>query len=47
MKEKELRAAIVAQCRAMNASGLNQGTSGNISARLGRDDADHAERHSL
>lgn len=35
MKEKELRAAIVAQCRAMNASGLNQGTSGNISARFG------------
>jgi L-fuculose-phosphate aldolase len=35
MKEKELRAAIVAQCRAMNASGLNQNTSGNISARLG------------
>ncbi len=35
MKEKELRAAIVAQCQAMNASGLNQNTSGNISARLG------------
>ncbi|MGO8800205.1 MAG: class II aldolase/adducin family protein [Roseiarcus sp.] len=35
MKEKELRAAIIAQCRAMNASGLNQGTSGNISARFG------------
>jgi L-fuculose-phosphate aldolase len=35
MKEKDLRAAIVAQCRAMNAAGLNQGTSGNISARLG------------
>jgi L-fuculose-phosphate aldolase len=35
MKEKELRAAIVAQCRTMNAAGLNQGTSGNISARFG------------
>jgi L-fuculose-phosphate aldolase len=35
IKEKDLRAAIVAQCRAMNASGLNQGTAGNISARLG------------
>jgi L-fuculose-phosphate aldolase len=35
VKEKALRAAIVARCRAMNASGLNQGTAGNISARLG------------
>jgi L-fuculose-phosphate aldolase len=35
MKEKDLRVAIIAQCRAMNASGLNQGASGNISARLG------------
>ncbi len=35
MKEKDLRAAIVAQCRAMNAAGLNQGTAGNISARIG------------
>ncbi|MGD0565543.1 MAG: class II aldolase/adducin family protein [Roseiarcus sp.] len=34
-EEKLLRAAIVAQCRALNASGLNQGTAGNISARLG------------
>ena len=34
-QEKSLREAIVAQCRHMNASGLNQGTSGNISARLG------------
>jgi len=34
MKEKDLRVAIVAQCRAMNALGLNQGTSGNISARF-------------
>lgn len=33
--ETELRAAIIAQCRAMNATGLNQGTSGNISARCG------------
>jgi L-fuculose-phosphate aldolase len=35
MKEKELRAAIIARCRAMNASGLNQGALGNVSARLG------------
>jgi L-fuculose-phosphate aldolase len=35
MKEKDLRVAIIAQCRAMNASGLNQGTAGNISGRLG------------
>jgi L-fuculose-phosphate aldolase len=35
MKEKELRIAIIAQCRAMNAFGINQGASGNISARLG------------
>ncbi len=35
VKEKALRAAIVAQCRALNASGLNQGSAGNISARLG------------
>jgi L-fuculose-phosphate aldolase len=35
MKEKDLRAAIIAQCRTLNALGLNQGTSGNISARLG------------
>ena len=34
--ERALRRAVVAQCRWMNASGLNQGTSGNISARLGR-----------
>ena len=31
--EKALRAAIIAKARWMNASGLNQGTSGNISAR--------------
>ena len=31
--EKTLRAAIIAKARWMNASGLNQGTSGNISAR--------------
>jgi L-fuculose-phosphate aldolase len=35
MKEKDLRIAIVAQCRALNALGINQGASGNISARLG------------
>ena len=34
-KERALRRAIVDACREMNASGLNQGTSGNVSARLG------------
>ena len=34
-KEKDLRAAIVAQCRAMSAAGLSPGTAGNISARFG------------
>lgn len=32
-KERALRQAIIDKCRWMNASGLNQGTSGNISAR--------------
>jgi L-fuculose-phosphate aldolase len=32
--EKKLRAEIVERCREMNSSGLNQGTSGNISARF-------------
>lgn len=31
--ERQLREAIISKCRWMNASGLNQGTSGNISAR--------------
>jgi L-fuculose-phosphate aldolase len=35
--ERALRREIVARCREMNASGINQGTSGNISARLGAD----------
>src|SRR5919108_282777 len=34
-EERQLREAIIAKCRWMNASGLNQGTSGNISARYG------------
>jgi len=33
--ERSLRASIVAKARWMNASGLNQGTSGNLSARCG------------
>lgn len=33
--ERRLRRAIIDKCRWMNANGLNQGTSGNISARLG------------
>lgn len=32
--ERELREEIVARCREMNALGINQGTSGNISARF-------------
>ena len=34
--ERKLRQAIIDQCLWMNASGLNQGTSGNISARFGK-----------
>ena len=33
--ELDLRRAIIDKCRWMNANGLNQGTSGNISARCG------------
>src|SRR5687768_10210484 len=36
-EEHELRQAVVEACRWMNTSGLNQGTSGNISARYGGD----------
>jgi len=32
--ERDLRQAIIDQCKFMNSSGLNQGTSGNISARF-------------
>jgi L-fuculose-phosphate aldolase len=35
MAEAELRQAVVEACRAMNALGINQGTSGNISVRHG------------
>ena len=35
--ERALRQAVIDQCRWMNASGLNQGTSGNISVRHGGD----------
>lgn len=35
--ELALRTRIIALCREMNATGLNQGTSGNISARIGGD----------
>lgn len=35
--EATLRAEIVAQCRALDRSGLNRGSSGNVSARLGDD----------
>ncbi|KIT15636.1 class II aldolase/adducin family protein [Jannaschia aquimarina] len=35
MSDDDPRAAILAACRAMNASGLNQGTSGNVSVRDG------------
>ena len=33
--ERQLRQAIIDKCRWMNVEGLTQGTSGNISARLG------------
>eukprot|EP01037_Dinobryon_pediforme_P021095 gene21095-21874_t len=33
--ERDIRTAIIEQCRWMNASGLNQGTAGNISVRSG------------
>ena len=35
MNELAIRQSIIDHCRAMNASGLNQGTSGNISVRFG------------
>lgn len=35
MTEHQKRAAIIAHCRKLNSSGLNQGTSGNISIRHG------------
>jgi L-fuculose-phosphate aldolase len=35
IKEKDLRVAIIARCKALEAGGLNLGTAGNISARLG------------
>lgn len=35
MSEDRLRREIIEQCLAMNANGLNQGTSGNLSARSG------------
>lgn len=35
MTELELRERMVVACRQMNASGINQGTSGNLSVRLG------------
>jgi L-fuculose-phosphate aldolase len=35
MTEAEAREALIAACRSMNALGINQGTSGNISIRMG------------
>ncbi len=37
MTENDIRQKIIALCLQMNATGLNQGTSGNISARFGND----------
>ncbi len=34
LKNRKLRREIVATCRAMNEQGINQGTSGNVSARI-------------
>jgi L-fuculose-phosphate aldolase len=39
-REQELRAAIVATACAMNAAGINRGTSGNVSARMQSDGFD-------
>ena len=35
MTETDIRQSIIDACRSMNATGLNQGTSGNISVRHG------------
>ena len=35
MTEAELRRAVIATARSMNALGINQGASGNVSARVG------------
>lgn len=35
MENLELRSALIETCRVMNASGINQGTSGNVSVRAG------------
>ena len=37
LKESELRKNMVDVCRRMNRTGLNQGTAGNLSARLDSD----------
>ena len=42
MKHPALRREIVAACQDMNRRGINQGTSGNISARVAEGSADHA-----
>jgi L-fuculose-phosphate aldolase len=34
LKHKDLRKKVIAICRQMNASGINQGTSGNVSVRI-------------
>ena len=41
MNETELRERMVETCRLMNATGINQGTSGNLSARSGEGFPDH------
>jgi L-fuculose-phosphate aldolase len=40
LDERELRSAIVATARAMNAAGINRGRAGNVSARLARESGD-------
>ena len=44
MKHEALRREIVARCIDMNARGINQGTSGNISARVPKGFLHHALR---
>ena len=47
MKYETQRREIVAACRDMNRRGINQGTSGNISARVQRRLPDHAIGNAL
>ena len=45
--EREKRQSIIDACRSMNALGINQGTSGNISLRHDERPADHADQRAV